>query len=532
MAGPWEDFAQQEAGPWTEFAPRSSLDGVDIAKSGGIGLAKGAIGVAGMGGDIGSLIGSGVDWAGGKLGLDADKLKSAKDSVSGAAKYIPGVSVLTGPGSQQIQKQVEGYTGEFYKPQTMIGEGAQTLGEFAPAALLGPASLGRRVGMQVAVPALGSETAGQLTKGKDSEPYARIVGALAAPVAAAKAGPALAEAIGGLGTHTGGQSVRTAFTSGAKGGEAGKAFRDNMRGNVPLDDVVTDARTAVGNMRADRSRAYEAGMTGVRSDQAVLKFDDIEDALRKSSSVGNFKGKDLSPETASVRNKIAEAIHDWKSSNPKEFHTPAGMDALKQRIGSIKDDQPFHTRQRLIADKAYNAVRETIVKQAPEYAKTMKGYEQATTQIGEIEKALLGKKGSSTDTALRKLTSVTRNNVNTNYGKRADLAKELTKSGAPNLMEALSGQAMNAWTPRGLGKVGAPLIAGAGFLNPMALSLLPATSPRIVGEAAHMAGRAAGVVPKAEAAARALLGIKPSGKISKKQAALISALNAEQSAAQ
>ena len=43
-------------------------------------------------------------------------------------------------------------------------------------------------------------------------------------------------------------------------------------------------------------------------------------------------------------------IADWKNSDPQIYHTPVGMDALKQRIGDIKDSLPFNTPERLVAE--------------------------------------------------------------------------------------------------------------------------------------------------------------------------------------
>lgn len=493
--------------------------GKDVAKSAGIGLAKGVIGIAGLPADAAALAGKGLDLI----------RPGTAETLQRAAQFTPFGGLR---GSQTIQKDIEKVTGDFYKPQTTAGEYAQTIGEFAPAAALGPASVARKAAMQVAIPGAASEFAGQQTKGTAYEPYARIGAAIAAPGAAAKTGTALVDAFSVIGPGTGRKSVETAFTSGMKGGEAGQAFRDNMRGNVPLDDVVTEAKGAVSNMRRARGDEYRAGMSGVAADTAVLNFDDIDRAIQQTSSVKKFKGQDLAPETADIRQRVNEAIGQWKGLNPAEYHTAEGMDALKQRLGSIKDSLPYNTPERLVAERAYNAVRDTIVKQAPDYAKVMKGYEQASTQIGEIEKTLSLGKQSSTDTALRKLQSVTRNNVNTNYGKRADLAEVLAESGAPNLMEKLSGQAMNTWAPRGLNKVVAGGSMAGSLINPAALAALPAMSPRLVGEVAHGAGRVAGVVPKTEELVRALIGAKPVGKLTSEQRRLIAALNAEQSVPQ
>jgi len=81
-------------------------------------------------------------------------------------------------GAPPTTKDVETFVGnpKYHKPQTVPGEYARTLGQFAPGALM-PGSLLVK-GANVVVPALTSETAGQMTKGSKAEPYARVLGAL------------------------------------------------------------------------------------------------------------------------------------------------------------------------------------------------------------------------------------------------------------------------------------------------------------------------------------------------------------------
>jgi hypothetical protein len=117
--------------------------------------------------------------------------------------------------------------------------------------------------------------------------------------------------------------------------------------------------------------------------------------------------------------------------------------------------------------------------------------------ISEIERSLsLGNKAAA-ETGLRKLQSLTRNNVNTNYGGRLKLAQELENYGA-DIMPALSGQAMSSWMPRGLvGQGGATIGA---LMNPSNLVYAPAFMPRVVGTGAYGAGQLArglrGMTPK------------------------------------
>lgn len=68
-----------------------------------------------------------------------------------------------------------------YEPQTTAGEYARTAGEFAPTAAF-PWARGARISRTL-VPAVASETAGQLTEGTDAEPWARFAGGFAGGIA-------------------------------------------------------------------------------------------------------------------------------------------------------------------------------------------------------------------------------------------------------------------------------------------------------------------------------------------------------------
>lgn len=322
--------------------------------------------------------------------------------------------------------------------------------------------------------------------------------------AAKKAGQGISHALG-LTTGVGAKPIQEAFQAGVSGGDQAQALTSNMRGNTPWSDVVDEAKAALGKMRADRNATYRSGMVDISSDPTVLSFDPIDEAMSKVAKVKTYAGRsgtataqDLSKSTAGVRQEIQETINNWRSLDPAEFHTPEGFDALKQQIGDIRDNLPFNTPQRVVADNAYNAVRKTIAEQAPAYNKVMSDYSQASDAIDGIQKELsLGPKGNP-GTAMRKLQSVMRDNVNTGYGNRASYADALRAAGAKTLMPALAGQALSTVVPRGLGRVLGGAEIGATLMAPgLALKtggLLAASSPRLVGEAAYGLGRGVGTL--------------------------------------
>lgn len=176
-----EGRAQVEtAPPAPQAAPPapSAGTGEDVLRSAGTGLRQGVEGLGGMFGDAAKMQGDIAGWAAGKLGAGED----TQASVSKWGRLVN--PFLGAPTTEEIQSATKPVIGENYEPQTVAGEYARTTGQFAPGALAGPGGLMRKAAM-TAVPALASETAGQLTKGTAAEPYARGAAALAGGVAAA-----------------------------------------------------------------------------------------------------------------------------------------------------------------------------------------------------------------------------------------------------------------------------------------------------------------------------------------------------------
>lgn len=293
----------------------------------------------------------------------------------------------------------------------------------------------------------------------------------------------------GVTTGAGSKAIKGAYNAGLAGGASADAFSGAISGKTPMLQVVADAKTALGNMKLARQAEYRSGMSSVAQDPEVLSFGPLDSAMSDASQIKTFKGQDLSKSTADVRTDLQNTIDAWKKLDPAQYHTPEGFDALKQQIGDIRDSQQYGTPQRAAADKVYSAVRNTIADQAPGYAKVMSGYSKASDAIDQIQSELSLKPNANPTTALRKLQSVMRDNANTGYGNRSDLANTLTDAGATTLLPQLSGQALNSMVPRGLAKYADLGVgAAAALAHPGTLAALPLASPRLVGMGAFGLG--------------------------------------------
>ena len=299
----------------------------------------------------------------------------------------------------------------------------------------------------------------------------------------------------GLQTGVGSEAIGQAYQAGKAGGETSELFKANLRGEVPQLEVLDAAKQNLAKMATERRRVYNEGLKNIKGDKTVLSFNGVDNAVKQAIDDISFKGQIKDDFAFEKLTEAQTKVNNWKNLDPAEFHTPEGLDALKQQIGGILEKIPYEQKTALtLVNQVYNGIKSEIVKQAPTYSKTMKAYSDATDTIREIEKALsLGNKATA-DTAMRKLQSLMRNNVNTNYGQRVNLAKELEQVGGRQMMPALAGQALSEWTPRGLQRATsiptAFLAQGVGGL-PLAGASLVTSSPRLMGEAAYGTGRVA-----------------------------------------
>ena len=298
----------------------------------------------------------------------------------------------------------------------------------------------------------------------------------------------------GTTTGAGADTVANAFKAGKEGNTA---FMENLTGKANMEDVLAQAKSALDNIKKTKSEDYAKNMEAVKSDQSVLDMQPILDSLNAEKTAGKFGDKIIKKNTVKTQTELEGLIHDWASSDPAKYHTPEGLDALKQAVGDLRDSTEFGTNSRRIVDNVYHSIKNQISNQAPIYAKTMQDYSAASDLVKEIERSLSLGKNASADTAMRKLQSLTRNNVQTNYGQRIKLAEALKNAGGKDIMPALAGQAMNDWFPRGMFGKGEEMAAlVAAFTHPQALLAAPLASPRIMGSTAYGMGKIAGAGKK------------------------------------
>lgn len=316
----------------------------DVAKSIPSGLATGTIGMAGLAGDAQSLA-SGLDlspWLERKAQehfpnamsfLKSESAATVANDPLGLADKSADTRNVRYPTSGELQSAAEGITGPFYKAQTVPGQYAQTGAEFAPGMLLpgGVGSLGRQFLTNVAAPAFVSETAGQLTKGTSTEPYARAAGALVGGAGANKMANSLAERSA--------LKAATPSLSDVKS-EATNAYEALTNRNVAiplsqssLDNLANDIQTSLNNK-------------GIRPSTAKSIHDAI-DEIRTPATAGAADVADLVAARQSVKNLL---------SSPDASKAGAFV-ALPKIEAAIENSSPGTMARIREADKNYAAAK-------------------------------------------------------------------------------------------------------------------------------------------------------------------------------
>lgn len=499
-------YAQKNYAPPKVEAPAPV---VNQPESGGIlpAIGNAAAGAVRGAGSIGATLLAPVDIASDLLagnGLTLDSNRERRASMDAA---LQGMGADTESGAFQAGKigtEIAGTLPLGGLLGKLIGKAAPTLGAAVGSggfALGRPAATGLigRAGDAATRVAGGAITGGaQMGLIDPSQAGQGAVIGAAIPGAVQAAG-AIGKGLGKAGAHVLGASTGAGAEAVKAAAQAGKTktvdFLDNMRGNVGFDEVVTRAKQAVSNLRMARQQEYRSGMVDIANDKTVLDFAPIDAAMQKISGMGKYKGVQINAKSADTVKELDDIVSQWKALDPGEYHTPEGLDALKRAVGDLRDSTQFGSPARKAADELYHAVKGEITKQAPTYSKVMGDYSKASDLISEVERSLsLGNKAAA-DTAVRKLQSLMRNNVQTSYGNRLDLVRALEDQGGASLIPSIAGQSMNSWMPRGmvgsLEKVGIPLAA---LSNPAAMLAAPFTSPRLMGEMLYGAGRVGGLL--------------------------------------
>ena len=326
----------------------------------------------------------------------------------------------------------------------------------------------------------------------------------------ARAAGSMAEHVLGERLGTGSEAIGEAASAGYRGGEEAKSFRENIRQNVPVENVVDTAMGAVHNIAENKNANYRRGIAEAGIDTMPISqasHNKISRAVFDAGDIGQTKGFTTNVAATTANRELRNIVDEFYDHGG--LNTVQDLDGLKQRIGEYRDALPSGGKAHAVASIYYDGVLNAIKGQAPKYAEVMEQYSEFKTALKQLKSSLSlpqNERQLNVEAALKKMQSVMRNNVNTGYGFRKTLVDMLEANGAPNLRYTLAGQALSNKSPRGLARIGmetgaelATALLGVATGNPgliipalKAFGISTVTrSPRLMGEATYYAGRAA-----------------------------------------
>jgi hypothetical protein len=340
----------KETGPRAKAAPAPPLSAgeqaTDFAKSVGSGIVRGVEGIPGSPGDVQQLTGVASDALRSKLGM-AEKPGEEPSFLSQVLFGNPRVGQGRLPNTEDVDAVVREHVGDFnYTPKTTLGRYGKVGGEFLPNIVGGPGRLATRAVTRVALPAIGSETAGRLTEGTAYEPYARVVGAVA-------------------GAGTGHLASRAVTASTQPGGPLAAVSRGsaNYAANAApsAEQLAELQRLGPEAMLADVSPEWYGVSRGAASRPGSR--DAIVNALIERQRRSNQRlGQDLDTSLGSVRNPTTVEQHlldSRRALGPEYDRALIGAHAVDtQPIADALDAQIINSRG--AAQAALRAVRDDL----------------------------------------------------------------------------------------------------------------------------------------------------------------------------
>ena len=281
-----------------------------------------------------------------------------------------------------------------------------------------------------------------------------------------------------------------------------KGFAEQMRGKIDDTELVELAQRKLSDAIKAKNAKYDKSMGKIGQTRVTKAFDELNETIKKTKDdFARTNGIVTDPAMLKFLNLMESKVNYFKKN--KKLHTIEGMDKLKQSLQGQIESLPLGSNQMKTAgNRIASNVRTAIGNVDPAYKKMMKEYGADAQFIkDDLGKTLsLSKQsGKTIDSTLRKLTSASRNNVNTNFGSRLKTIQSLDEFGEVGaLIPQIMGNAFKGFAPRSIGFSTAGVGAAGGVATgvasiPMATAFLMAQSPRVIGEILYKMGQTGGV---------------------------------------
>jgi hypothetical protein len=280
------------------------------------------------------------------------------------------------------------------------------------------------------------------------------------------------------------------------------------KGHVPgnIEDLAPRVEAALDSMRIEGQLKYTRDIAPISKDSTVLSLAAVDEAVRgaiRKANVTLSSGRPYvkSPNAPTMLNAIRKEYGDFLVKT-RGRPTAMDLDAFKQRIHNTLVEPSEHgTLERKMVGGVHDAIKKTIIDQAPDYAKVMRDYHTNMDDLHNISKATGMTPNNSLGAVASNLFTLAKSvgDSSGRSGAKVRLAEKLTKYD-PTLVSDL---ALHA-DPSTFSRASLPTFGFVSLLsNPISgLASTALTSPmlsakvaRAVGEAKRFSSRGGGAKP-------------------------------------
>jgi hypothetical protein len=292
------------------------------------------------------------------------------------------------------------------------------------------------------------------------------------------------------------------------------AFTKFATGQGDATSVYQNAQQRLAQIRQGVSDQYMVDHANLADVQP--SFDPIDQSIAAARSKIQMGGPEFQqaagqfPEANAAVDQAESTINAYRNSPDPLHQSLNGVDNLKQALYDQASNYSSGSAANSALMGIYHGTKQALVDADSGYADLMDQYQTAKVGINDLTKTLgLGTNAAATGAVTKMLRQM-------KTGTGQNLLAQLME-GNPELRGALAGSAVNPWArgsmsiweaALGAGLPGALVhpLAAAGVI-PGAIAGLAASSPRVIGSAANLAGQIGGKLdalgsPLAQAGAR------------------------------
>lgn len=454
IEAPDEGTAMRGAQEWhADNQPKMSAGdtAIDAAKGLGVGVVRGGLSLGGMIGDLSEAGAKGIqkatDYIAPKLGVTPEH-PSPERQASQALNNIPNTESLT--------KRLEGFTGPLYKPQSGVGQVAETIGEFVPGALAGGEGIAGNLARYAVMPGLATEAAGKALEGSSWKPYgqaaAGVVGSMANPARLITPLPVSASRQAMLDVlHNEGV---TSLTAGQKTGNEALRYLESASSSQPMAGGGAARIQGEGQRQFTEAAARRAGPIADASPESLgpnqRRLGSEFDRLSNSNT--------LTPDNHFVTD-VVDAVKDYRNVPPSQ---------QRAMVQGYVDDIIGHVNNGHMPGPAYQEMRSRLGSQADSMRQSDPALSQA---LGGLQRSLDQAMFRGLPAAEQEawLTARRQYAAQKVLEKAASRAGEATLEGnitPANLRNTVAGENRGAYS-RGEGQFNELARAGAGVMAPL-----------------------------------------------------------------